>query len=380
MSNGATSTNVVREYQAISPELQPYYTGLGEPGTPGFQPGLLGEAYKTYARPFSEAYAPYLQSPYAGGQRIVGPAETEAGQQFRAGIMGLTPPGAYGTAESFAGQAGAGLMGSMGTQPSTVAAPGLTQFQMAAPQTFGAEQAQQYMSPYMQNVVDVAKRKAMEDAQRGQLQANLAAGRRGSLGASGQLLATTERERNLGTQLGDIQVRGLQEAFAGAQSQFERDRAAQMLAQQRNLEAQLGVQQLGSTQTMTAQQLNQAANLEAARQRMAAAQGLGSLAATTGQIGALQNAAEMDRLKALGAYSELERGLEQQRRDIGYQDVMREVGYPEQRLFGMSSLLRGTPMGDRLGTTSSTTPAPSLMSQLAGLGLSGLSLYNLMNR
>jgi hypothetical protein len=288
----------------------------------------------------------------------------------------------------------------------------LQQFQMAAPATFGEAQAQQYMSPYMQNVVDVAKRKAMEDAQRGQLQANLGAGRRGSLGSSGQLLATTERERNLGTQLGDIQARGLQEAYTSAQTQFERDRAAQMLAQQRNLEAQLGVQQLGSGQALTAQQANQQAALEAARQnlsaalgvqqlgasqslsaqqanqqaaleaarqRMAAAQGLGSLASQAGQLGTLQQAADIDRLKMLGAYSELERGLEQQRRDLGYQDLMRQVQFPEQQLMGMSSLLRGVPMGDRIGTTTQATPPPSFLSQLSGLGLTGLSLYNLAN-
>jgi hypothetical protein len=267
----------------------------------------------------------------------------------------------------------------MGTQAQNVTPQQLQQFQMQGPDAFGQAQADQYMSPYMQNVVDVAKRKAMEDAQRGQLQSNLGAGRKGALGSSGQLLATTERERNLGTQLGDIQVRGLQDAYANAQSQFERDRAAQMMAQQRNLEAQLGVQQLGSGQALTAQQANQQAALQAAQQRMSAAQGLGSLGAQAGQLGTLTQAADIDRLKMLGAYGELERGLEQQRRDIGFQDVMREIQYPEQRLMGMSSLLRGVPMGDRIGSTTQVTPPPSFLSQLSGLGLTGLSLYNLAN-
>ena len=152
-----------------------------------------------------------------------------------------------------------------------------------------------------------------------------------------------------------------------------------MLAQQRNLEAQLGVQQLGSGQALTAQQANQQAALQAAQQRIAAAQGLGSLGAQAGQLGTLQQAADIDRLKMLGAYSELERGLEQQRRDIGDQDLMRQVQFPEQQLMGMSSLLRGVPMGDRIGTTTQTTPPPSFLSQLSGLGLTGLSLYNLAN-
>jgi len=332
MSNGA-STTTIREVNAISPELKDYFTGIGEPGAEGFSPGLLGEAQKFYSRSFKDVYAPYLQSQTYGPQnRVAGLNTTQAGQDFYSGIMGLTQPQAFQAAQDYSQQAGQGLASALGELGNT--------------QQFGQAQADQYMSPYMQSVIDVSKRKALEDAQRGQLQANLAAGRKGSLGASGQLLATTERERNLGTQLGDIQTKGLQDAYTNAQLQFERDRTAQQ---------------------------------DALRQRIAASQGLGSLASQTGQLGTLEQAADIDRLKMLGAYSELERGLEQQRRDIGYQDVMKQIQYPEQQLMGMSSLLRGVPMGDRLGTNTQTTPPPSFLSQLSGLGLTGLSLYNLAN-
>lgn len=376
MSNG-TSTTTIREFNAISPELKDYFTGFGEPGAEGFSPGLLGAAQQFYAQPYSKTYEPYLSSNLVGGNRVAPLGTTEAGQQFYQGIMGLQRPGSFDQAGQYTGQAATGLQGLAGLQAQNVYSPNLQTFQMAGPQTFGAEQAQQYMSPYSEAVTDVAKRKAMEDAQRSQLQANLGAGRKGSLGSSGQILATTERERQLGQQLGDIQTRGLQDAYTNAQLQFERDRAAQMLAGQRNLEAQLGVQQLGSSQSIEAQRANQQAQLEAARQRAAAFSGLGALGAQAGQLGTLQQAADIDRLKVLGAYSDTERGLEQQRRDFDYQDIMRRVQYPEQQLMGMSSLLRGTPMGDRIGTTSATTPPPSFLSQLTGAGLTGLSLYNL---
>jgi hypothetical protein len=59
-------------------------------------------------------------------------------------------------------------------------------------------QAQQaFMSPYMQNVVDVQKQEAIRDAQKGQLGQNLAAARQGTYGGARQTLAMTERERNL---------------------------------------------------------------------------------------------------------------------------------------------------------------------------------------
>jgi hypothetical protein len=284
---------------------------------------------------------------------------------------------------------------------------------MQAPQTFGVDQAQQYMSPYAQSVTDVAKRKAIEDAQRTQLAGNLAAGRKGMLGASANLLATTERERALGTQLGDIQARGLEAAYQSAQQQFERDRAAAQQANLQNLQAQLGVQQLGSQQGLQAQQLNQAALQEAARQnltaalgvqqfgaqqslqaqqanqqaalqaaqqRLAASQGLGGLAATTGQLGVAQQASELDRLKTLGAYGDLERAYAQQQLDARYQEALRQIGFPETQLAGMANLLRGVPLSETMYTTTQTTPPPSFASQLAGLGLSGLSLYNLLGR
>lgn len=123
----------------------------------------------------------------------------------------------------------------------------LERFQMAAPDKFTGVTAQQYMSPFMQNVLDVQKREAIRDAQQQQLGANLAAARQGTYGGARQALMQSERERNLGQQLGDIQARGQQAAYESAQSQFERDRAAQMAAQQANLQAALGVQELGTT-------------------------------------------------------------------------------------------------------------------------------------
>jgi hypothetical protein len=116
---------------------------------------------------------------------------------------------------------------------------------MQGPQSFGLEQAQQYMSPFQQNVVDVQKREAVNDAKKGQILQDLGAARQGTYGGSRQLLAGLEREKNLGQQLGDIQARGSQAAFENAQSQFERDRAAGMTTGQQNLNAALQQQQLG---------------------------------------------------------------------------------------------------------------------------------------
>ena len=120
----------------------------------------------------------------------------------------------------------------------------LRDYQMDQPDMFGQAQVNRYMSPYIQNVMDVQKREALTDAKKAQLAQNLGAVRQGSYGGARQLLATTERERALGQQLGDIQARGLQSAFENSQQQFERDRTAGMSADSQNLQALLQTQGL----------------------------------------------------------------------------------------------------------------------------------------
>ena len=140
--------------------------------------------------------------------------------------------------------------------------PNLDYFQLQGPQQFGGVQAQQYMSPFQQNVVDVQKNEAIRDAKKGQIVQDLGAARQGTYGGSRQLLAGLERERNLGTQLGDIQARGSQAAYENAQQQFERDRAAGMTTGAQNQQAALQTQQLGTQTGMQAA----LANLDAASQ------------------------------------------------------------------------------------------------------------------
>jgi hypothetical protein len=168
-------------------------------------------------------------------------------------------------------------------------------------------------------------------------------------------------------------------AQQGLQAQQLNQAALQEAARQ-NLAASLGIQQLGATQSLQAQQANQQAALQAQAQRLAAAQGLGSLASTTGQLGVARQATDLDRIKALGAYGDLERAYAQQKLDAQYQDILRQIGYPEEQLAKMANILRGVPLGDTTSSQVATTPPPSFASQLAGMGLSGLSLYNLFGR
>ena len=93
-------------------------------------------------------------------------------------------------------------------------------FQMAAgPQGF-QQNIGGYMSPYMQNVVDIQKREAARQSGIAGLQQQAQATQAGGFGGSRDAIMRAERERNLGQQMNDIQSQGLQSAFANAQNQF----------------------------------------------------------------------------------------------------------------------------------------------------------------
>ncbi len=319
--------------------LQPYYTGTAT------QPGLIPKAFEFYSRPYQAVYGTALeQAGLAGSGRVAGlaPFQTQVGTE----LAGMGTPSQFGTAAGY-GQGAGNVFGTLsGVQAPTVGIGSIT----------GQGMLGAYMSPYMSQVVEQQKAAAQRDAQRAQLAQNLAAPKSGTYGGARQLLAGLERERGLASQLGSIEAQGRQQAYQQALGQF-------------NIENQLG---------LTAQQANQQAALQAAQQRLAAGQGLAGLAGTMGQLGVAQQATDLDRLKTMGAYGDLQRGVQQQRLDLQYQDLMRQLGYPEQQISGISNVLRGVPMSDQ--TQQVTTPPPSFASQLAGLGLSGLGLYNMFNQ
>jgi hypothetical protein len=260
---------------------------------------------------------------------------------------------------------------------------------MQAPQLFGTEQAGQYMSPFLRNVLDVQKREAVTDARKGQLAQDLGAARQGTYGGSRQLLAAMERERNLGQQMGDIEARGLQAGFENAQQQFERDRAAQMQTGQQNLQSLLQTQQLGADTGLRALLANQQMNLEAQRlgeqsRQFGAGQGLQGLqlakeaGQTLGNLGQIQQQSNLQRLQAQGAAAGEQRALQQQYLDQAYGDFLRQRDYPMEMLGQYSNLLRGIPVG-LSSTQTAYAPPPSAASQVLGTGLGALGMYKTLS-
>jgi hypothetical protein len=187
---------------------------LISPATEGTYDITGTKPYTPYSQNAADYFAPFSQQQQqvfgeAAGMQT--PGGFMAGQQMTgmAGQGGLDTVGsAYGYGAQGAGYGGQGSM--FGQQ---AAGTGSMYEQMAT----DPRSMQAYMSPYMQNVVEIQKQQAIEDAQRAQLGANLNAAKYGTYGGARQTLAQTQREAGLNKQLSDIQAQGLQSAFDQAQ-------------------------------------------------------------------------------------------------------------------------------------------------------------------
>ena len=258
----------------------------------------------------------------------------------------------------------------------------LERFQMAAPDRFNQAQAEQYMSPYIRNVLDTQKREAMRDARQGQIVQDLGAARQGTYGGSRQLLAGLERERNLGQQLGDIEARGLQSAFESSQGQFERDRAAQMAAQQANLQAALGVQELGTTTGLQVALANLSNEQQARVQNMAAenqTRGMNAENALRAALASQQADIGVRGQNLQGAMQTQQLGLEAQRLGEQSRQFGSQQGLEAQRLGDMSRQF-GSNQGleaQRLGEQSRQFGTSTGLAALGQAGQMGQTLGNL---
>lgn len=291
-----------------------------------------------YAKPYmedllsrSEALSKAEYLPYKG-ERLAGLSEQQ--KAVSQNILNRQMPGQFGTGTQLATQGGLGSM-RYGQQ---AAGSGAQYMGMAT----SPEAQRAFMSPYMQNVVDVQKQEAIRDAQKGQLAGNLAASRQGTYGGSRQLLAGMERERNLGQQLANIQATGSQKAFEAAQ-------------QAQQFGSQLGLQGMQ-------------AGIQGAGQAAQAGATLGQLG-----IGEQQQFENLAKLQAAAAAED--QAMRQKMLDIGYQSEMERQQYPYKSIGFMSDILRGSSNLAGTGGKSVYESSPSMLSQLVGPGLLGLGLY-----
>jgi len=99
--------------------------------------------------------------------------------------------------------------------------------------------AQNYMSPYTQNVTDVRQRLARQAFNEQKAARDANAVKAGAFGGNRQAVADSLANRDLMNQMDQIAAEGAQSAYENAQQQYERDRNAGMGAQQFNVQARM---------------------------------------------------------------------------------------------------------------------------------------------
>ena len=170
----------------------------------------------------------------------------------------------------------------------------------ASPEAFG-QQVQGYMSPYMQNVVDIQKREAMRGAGILGAQQQAQATNAGAFGGYREGIQRSENQRNLMTQMNDIQLKGQQMAFDNAQQQARMSQGQQMQygGMQQQLEQQKinqRIQDFANAQQYPLMQLGTMSNM---------LRGLPMQAQTTNQYVAAPNPISQG-IGAAGTYASLQ--------------------------------------------------------------------------
>lgn len=356
----------------IPKELMPYaMTNLGRAQALSEQP------YQAYQGPQVAGFSGMQNQAFQdiGNQRVAGELNDASGLATMAGQRA----GQYGNYQGaqFDNQYNAPTAGSVDLD-----------YQNVNAQNFGAQDMSNYMSPYMQNVVEQQKQGAIQDYARSIPGMGSNAARIGGLGGSRNALVQAEGQRNLGNMLGNIQATGSQAAFQNAQQQFNADQARQMQARLANQQAGLSTNQMRLAQQQGLNQygLSNAANraqyglaaqqageqsrqfganlgMQGIQQQLAAAGLLGTLG---GQRYAQESGINQARLTA----GSLQQQQEQRQYDQDMQNFANAQNHPFKQLGFMSDLIRGTPTGSRVDTMYGGQPstAQTLGGITAGLG------------
>lgn len=197
-----------------------YYGNLGaQAGLQGQQSGLLGQQLGMQG-------GQYYGGQGAGyGSRAAGLADVAQGYGGMGAGYGTQAADLANTALGYGNQAS--LIGNMGLQAQgigqgiTAQSQNLANQQALAGQNY-AQQAtspgaiQQYMSPYMQNVVDVQNRELQRQADVAKQGRRSAAARAGAFGGARQAIEDAEAARNLATLQNQNQAMGQQQAYQQA--------------------------------------------------------------------------------------------------------------------------------------------------------------------
>jgi hypothetical protein len=331
----ATSPTSIQEYQTgFAPVIAPYAENLLG------QAELLTDTeitpYQQYMRDRQAQFTPLQQQSFEN-----------------AGLMQTAPQ--LGDATAMAGMAGLGALNTQYTfNPyqtqqftGTNTLPG---YDAAGKFQPGTGSVGQYMSPYMDTVVARQQADAQRQGDISRQMQNAQAARSGAFGGSGNLLANNQLNASLMRQKGDIQAKGLQDAYTQAMGQFNQSQAQnlagnQLNAQQQQFGAGLGLQGLQTAMT-----------------------GAKSLA----DIGQTQYGQNLGLLDVQNRFGGQQQQQVQNALNTEYQDFLNFQNYPYKQMGFMSDMIRGLPLTQQSATMFQAPP--SMLQQVAGAGITAKAL------
>tara|TARA_R100000988_G_scaffold6814_1_gene3674 strand:- start:84 stop:1283 length:1200 start_codon:yes stop_codon:yes gene_type:complete len=367
-----------------------------------------------YVRPYFERLLQRTESeskrdyePY-GGQRISDPStDLLSSEQMVRDITGRGLPGLdkafssldtgsgligqgvgkYGLGERLVGEGSEvarGTLDDLGRATArTEQSFGFDPYQFSDARQFTGAERDRYMSPYLEGVLDVQKRKAREDYMKSMPQQAATAIGAGAFGGSREGVQRAEAQSDYLDRVGDIEATGRQQAFDRASQLFEADRRAEMgldqtRAGERREAERLGLgaaQQLagmGQTRLGVGQALGGFGG-----QLAGFGQGLAGLGGQFGQLGGQYanlatkaRAGDVEAARMLEQIGKAQMGRDQASLDMGYQDFLRQQAYPQEKLGLLSSVLRGIPVQPNTMTKQMTPYDP--FGRAIGLGLTAL--------
>lgn len=401
---GAPTSTTSTVSQSNLPEYaRPYFENLMNRSE-----GVTTQAYQPYGGPRVQDFK---EDQYAGinavraNQGSYQPMFDAASGAFGAagGTMGQAG-GMFGAAASMAGNAQFDPTQVNNSYNPTNVANSYTAHSYN-PDNWNSATAAQYMSPYMQNVVDIQKREANRQFGIQNVNQDTQATQAGAFGGYRDAIVDVENQRNQNMLLDDIQAKGLNDAYGQGIGAFNADRSAQMNANNLNnafgqAQAGLGLQagqmnnQFGQAAAglgIQAGDINNRYGLAAAdlglrggQLMLGAGQGMTGLGQAQAGLGgamaglgqATQAAGYTDANASLGIGG-MHQALDQQRLDTAYSDFVSQRDYDRQNLNWLSGILRGVPVTANT-STSQYQPAPNQASQIAGLGLGAAGLARMM--
>jgi len=266
------------------------------------------------------------------------------------GLGSLTMPSSISDAATTAGNL-ATKAGNLFYQPTTFT----NQYSAPVGSSFDATQAQNYMNPYLQASLNPQLDEARRQSQITQQQNAGKMTQAGAFGGGRQAIMDAETQRSLGTNLANITGQGYNTAFNNAQQQFNADQARKIQ------EAQFGAQYGSEAQRATeaSKQYGAGYGLQGLQAGMQGAQ-------TQGNLGQIQNQAQLGNINAQLAGGAQERGITSEGVGADLAEFEKQRQYPYQQVQFQRDMISGLPTGSVTNTAGQMSGIGSLLSVLGG--------------